>query len=536
MTAMRRTMSLRSQLLLLQVAIVVLTIGIVGGVAVKMQSAQIRDSYEERMIGVARSVATLPSVRDAYSDPAPAATIQPIAEMIRAASGVTYVVVTDTEGIRYSHPDPRRIGEHVSTDPSETLAGQTYVGTQTGTLGQSWRVKMPIRSEGEVIGMVSVGTLEATLRSDLLDDLPQLLLWVLGAGLVGTLGAVYVTRLVWRRIYQMEPEEIASLREVRDAMLHGLGEGVVALDEHGRVALVNDEARRLLDLPEDVVGSEARTVLDGALHDLLGSGGGAADRLVLVGEQILFARADRAVVDGRDVGAVLLLRDRTEVQALVRDLDGERDLTQALRAQAHEFANTMHVVGGLLDLGRHEDARTFITRTGGTGGPGRYAELPGITDPAVAALLLAKTATAHERGVLVQVAPGATLAPDGTTDAVTVLGNLVDNGVDATGRGGTVLVELAQQGATSLLRVTDDGPGVAAADRERVFTSGFSTKAGPRTHGIGLALVHHVVTRRGGSVELTEAPGGGACFTVRLPAPRIAAAPPALVAAGGGPA
>src|SRR5690606_9469984 len=142
----RRSMSLRQRLLLLQVAIVVLTIGVVGGVALRMQEAQIRDSYEERMIGVAQSVATLPAIVAAYDEPDPSAVIQPIAEVIREASGVTYVVVTDAQGIRYSHPNPDRIGEMVSTDPSAPLSGRVYVGTQTRSeerrVGKERRARM----------------------------------------------------------------------------------------------------------------------------------------------------------------------------------------------------------------------------------------------------------------------------------------------------------------------------------------------------------------------------------------------------------
>ncbi len=514
-------MSLRQQLLLLQVAIVVLTIGVVGGVALQMQEAQIRESYQQRMVGVAQSVATLPSIIDAYDEPDPSAVIQPIAEVIRVASGVTYVVVTDAEGIRYSHPNPDRIGEMVSTDPSAPLSGEVYVGTQTGTLGESWRVKVPVYSGGEIIGTASVGTLETTLREDLLDDLPQLFVWVLGAGLAGTLGAVYVSRLVWRRIYRMEPEEIASLREVRDAMLHGLGEGMVAVDEHGRIALVNDPARDMLGLPADCVGTRATEVLDESLHDLLAGRSEARDKLVLIGEQILFARVDRAVVEGREVGSVLLLRDRTEVHALVRDLDGARDLTQALRAQAHEFANQMHVVSGLIELGRGQDALTFISRARGGGAGATYDALPGVSDPAVAALLLAKTATARERGVTLTTAADARAEPDGTTDVVTVLGNLVDNAVDAAER--TVRVRLTREGTTAVLTVSDDGSGIPPADRERIFLPGVSTKSGRYGRGIGLTLVRQVVERRGGTITVTDADGGGACFTATLPAPCIAA-------------
>ncbi|MGC5628086.1 ATP-binding protein [Georgenia sp. Z1344] len=521
---MRRPMSLRRQLLLLQAAIVVLTIGTVGLVALRMQEAQIRDSHEDRMVGVAQSVATLPSVIDAYDTPDPSAIIQPIAELIREASDVTYVVVTDDQGIRYSHPNEENIGQMVSTDPSEPLSGRVYVGTQTGTMGESWRVKVPIFDDGVIIGSVSVGTLEATLRAELMDDLPQLFVWLLGAGLVGTLGAVYISRLVWRRIYRMEPEEIASLREVRDAMLHGLGEGMVAVDEHNRIALANDQARKMLDLPEDCIGSEAAAVLDPAITDILAGPDVERETLVLVGEQILFVRVDRAEVGDREVGSVLLLRDRTEIYALVRDLDGARDLTQALRAQAHEFANHMHVVSGLIELGRTEEAMEFISRTGRSGAVGMYSALPGVTDPAVGALLLAKTAIAHERGVRVQIDDGVRVEPDGTTDVVTILGNLIDNAVHAAGSGGLVMVGARREDGVAVLTVEDDGPGIDEGERERVFEPGVTTKDEASSRGIGLALVRQVVDRRGGGIEVGDSAHGGARIVVTLPAPRFAAA------------
>jgi len=530
-----RSLPLRSQLLLLQLGIVVLTVAVVGVVATLMQANQIRDSYRQQMVGVARSVATLPSVRDAFDAPDPAAAIQPIAELIRQSSGVTYVVVTDAQGIRYSHPNPDRIGERVSTSPAEALSGRTFVGTETGTLGTSWRVKVPIRDDaGTVIGMASVGTLEAELREDLLEDLPQLLLWLIGAAAVGTLGAWYVSRLVWRRIYRLEPEEIASLLETRDAMLHGIGEGVVAVDEQERVALANDEAMRLLGLDESSVGRPAAEVLEPDALELLRRRQ-STGRLMLAGERRLLAQCNEAVVDDRPVGVVLILRDRTELHSTLRDLDGARDLTKALRAQAHEFANRMHIVSGLIELGQTDDAVAFIQRTGNGGALTRAGLAPGIDDPDVVALLLAKITTSEERGVTLQVDPDSVVSPDGTSDVVTVLGNLVDNAVDATAPGGVVRVALRETDGTTVVEVADDGPGVPEAERQRVFESGVSSKsaADGGARGIGLALVHRIVTRRGGTVQIADSDLGGACFTVGLPAGRVAPAAAAGPSAAG---
>lgn len=525
---MRRRVPLRVQMLLLQLAIVLGVVGVTGFVALEMRQQQIRDAHEDRMIGVAQSVGRLPAVQEAMARPDPAAAIQPIAEVIRRASDVTYVVVTDAEGIRYSHPDPARIGEKVSTDPSVPLSGRTFVGTQQGTLGESWRVKVPLfNADGAVIGTVSVGTLEAELRREFYAGLPGLLGWLLGAVVVGTLAALGVSRLVWRRIHRLEPEEIAVLLETRDAMLHGIGEGVVALDEDGRVALLNDEARRLLALDDAAVGAHAAEVLETDLAEFA-LGVGSPERLVLAGERALLARRDSARVDGREVGVVLILRDRTELHLLLRDLEGARDLTVALRAQAHEFSNRMHVISGLLELERTQEARDFIERLGHGGAVARSAYRFDIDDPDATALLHAKGTIAAERDIELRVRPGSAYAGDGTDDVVTVLGNLIDNALDAVGADGVVEVALERRADGSVeVRVGDDGPGIDPSVAGRIFESGVSTKHaddGLRTRGIGLALVGRIVARRRGEISVERGPLGGAEFVVVL-GPALVGAP-----------
>lgn len=529
---MWRRVPLRTQLLGLQVVIVMTTVGLVGVVATLIQAQQIRESYEQQMIGVAGSVATLPSVVEAFDDPDPAQTIQPIAELIRESSGVTYVVVTDAQGVRYSHPDPDLIGQRVSTDPSVALAGDTFVGTQTGTLGESWRVKLPVRdADGEIIGTASVGVLESELRADLLEYLPWLVACVAAAALVGTLGAAWVSRLVWRRIHRLEPEEIASLLETREAMLHGIGEGVLAVDPRGRVAVVNDQAADLLDLDGAAVGRPVEEVLEPSVRALLDADDETSERMLLVGERVLLGRRTTAEVEGQQVGTVLVLRDRTELERTVRELDGARDLTQALRAQAHEFSNRLHVVSGLIEMGRPEEAVTFIASTGHGGALSGAPDAAGVAAPDVVALLMAKTATSEERGVCLHVDPTSRVAerPTGEEgDLVTVIGNLVDNAVDASPPGGTVTVALHEDASGLRVVVEDQGPGVPLADRDRVFETGWSTKADGGTRGIGLALARRVARRSGGDLTVADAASGGARFEALLAPPEPARVVPAV--------
>ncbi len=420
-------MSLRFQLLLLQAVIVCAIVLSTGIVAASLLERQVRNAYLDRMIGVAQSVATLPAILEAFDDEDPSAVVQPIAEVIREASNVTYVVVTDADGIRLSHPDTSRIGEEVSTDPSVPLSGEIYVGTQTGTLGESWRAKVPVRAaDGAVIGTVSVGILEASLRDDFVGGLGGLVIPLVASAVVGIFGAAWVTAIIRRRIYRLEPKEIASLVGSRETMLHGMSEGMITVDEAGLIVLANDAARELLGIDdESLTGRVAADVLDPSLVGVLerGESGG---QLVLAGERILVARSTGTTLDGRAVGATLLVRDHTELHQLLREMDGAQSLTNGLRAQAHEFANKLHVISGLLELGLVDDARAFVERTG-TGGALRVPGEEAIRDvPELAALLLVKASHARELGMSVAITDSAPLPASLLSDAaLTLRGDLV---------------------------------------------------------------------------------------------------------------
>ena len=511
----------------MQVAIVLAVLVAAGMLAFQLQQDQTRDAYADRVLGMARSLAAQEAVHEAYAAEDPSALLQPLAELVRRAGGAEFVVFTDTAGLRYSHPDPEKIGRRVSTDPSVALSGGEFVGTETGTLGVSLRAKVPVRDDtGRVVGQVSVGILESELSSELEGVLPRLVAWLTAAAFVGVLGAIAVTRLVRLRIHGLEPEEIVELLQARDAMLHGVRDGVVAVDDRGRLALVNDEAVRLLGLQDDPTRRRAEEVLDGDdLLPLVERPDDVSDRVVLVGERVLVVSCTTARVEGREVGRVLVLRDRTELTEALRALDGERTITDALRAQAHEFSNNLHVLSGLIELGRRDDAVGFIERVGGGTATGGASPLRRVEDPSVAALLLAKTAAAREKGRLLRLDPASEVADGAGDDVVTILGNLVDNALEAVGPGGAVDVLVRHTGDGVHLQVSDDGPGVPARLREEIFRIGVTTKEATNEHqgrGIGLVLVARIVSRRSGVVSVDDRPGGGAVFTVDLPPDAVA--------------
>ena len=485
-------------------------------------SSQVDEQYKQRALAIAYAVAATPDILEAMDGPEPSRTIQPIAEAIRRSVGADFVVVANKDGIRYSHPNPDNIGKRVSTDPSGALAGDVYVGYQEGTLGRSLRAKVPILNNGEVVGIVSVGFLDTQLAQKLAQALPTMTLTVLLALALGIGGSLILARRIDRQTFGLGPREIVGLLEQRDAMLHGIREGVLALDLTGRATVANDEARRLLGLPGSVEGSPLHDLVpEGRVRDVLDGTASGADQVVLAGGRVLVANRMPVTVRGVEVGAVVTLRDRTELEGALRELDTERGLAQALRAQAHEFSNKLHVVGGLIELGRLDEAIRFVAETSLV-----HQELVDlvqdrIADPALAALLLAKAASSSERHVEFRLASDARLPAhvSDLRDLITVVGNLVDNGIDAASASVNGWVEVsvyADQGGT-LVRVRDSGPGVDERVADLIFREGFTTKTGGAHYGIGLALVRQIAHRRGGWVRVANE--GGAVFTALIPAP-----------------
>ncbi|MFJ4222767.1 hypothetical protein [Microbacterium sp. NPDC089695] len=319
---MASKMTLRMQLLALQALIVFLVTLATGIVAGASQEHALREAYKDRMQAVAQSIAALPTVLDAFDDRDPSAVIQPIAEVIREASDLAYVVVANDQGIRYSHPNPDRIGERVSTDPSVPLSGEIYVGTQTGTLGTSWRVKVPIRDDaGTVIGTASVGILESELNEEFTGTLVWLISAMLAAAVLGVFGSAWVTSVIRRRIYRLEPHQIAALVKNQETTLHRLSEGVITVNGAGRITLANDAAARLLEKDAgELDDAPAEDVLDAELLSVLREGEDAG-RPVIVGAHVLVARSTGSVHDGAGVEATLLLRDHTELHDVVQRVE-----------------------------------------------------------------------------------------------------------------------------------------------------------------------------------------------------------------------
>ncbi|MFJ8810034.1 ATP-binding protein [Streptomyces sp. NPDC102490] len=526
-----------SQVLLMQLAIAAGVAVLATGLFLAPLGDQLDDQAMRRALAIAQTTAQQPQVvRDLRTTrPTANGPVQREAERVREATKAEYVVVMDRKGVRWSHTDARRIGQVVSTDPGQALSGREVMEIDNGTLGRSARGKVPLRDgDGEIVGAVSVGIAYDSVRARLIHAIPGLFAYAGGALAVGALASWIISRRVQRQTQDLAFSDIAGLLAEREAMLHGIREGVVALDRGGRVRLLNDEAQRLLGIGGEAVGRLPDEALGaGRTADVLAGRVSGTDLLTVRGQRVLVA--NRMPTD--DGGAVATLRDRTELEQLGRELDSTRGLIDALRAQDHEHANRMHTLLGLLELEMYDDAVEFVGEVVGDHRVTAEQITERIQDPLLAALLVGKATVAAERGVALWVSDRTRL-PDRLVDPrglVTIVGNLVDNALDAAA--GTpharVEVELRAEGRAATLTVRDTGPGIPADHRELVFTAGWSTKESPahRGRGIGLSLVRRLAERQGGGATVGEAYGGGAKFVVVLPEALAEPSPqPALTA------
>lgn len=511
---------LSSRILAGQLAILLVT-SVAGFVLFALaQRDQLDAQNEQRALAIAQTVAAEPEIRDVMAHGDGGDLVQSVAQRIRAASKASYVVVIDMRGVRHSHPDAALIGQRVS-EPLAVRDGLGHVTIDNGATGRSANGKAPLYGPtGVLVGEVSVGIPDSAIWSQLWAELPVFALYAamaLGAGIVASF---VLARRLKRTTFGLELEEIAGLLQEREAMLHGVREGVVAFDPLGRVSVVNDEARRLLGLGTALGERLGDLVARGRLRDALDGTVAGPDVTVLTDEHCLSVNRMPVVLHGRPLGAVVTVRDRTEMVGLLREMDTMRGLTDALRAQQHEFSNRMHTLAGLLELGEQEKALRYAVDTAGAGPALAESIRERIGHPLLVGLLVAKTTVAAERGIRLVVSPETRLGGDAPhlRRLLTIVGNLLDNAIEACApAGGLITLSIVQSSSRLTVRVADTGPGVPPG--APIFEDGYSTSAdrGTARRGLGLALVHRLVQRNQGFVTVSSGPG--AVFEVVLPVP-----------------
>ncbi|MCT9078876.1 sensor histidine kinase [Streptomyces fulvoviolaceus] len=485
---MLRAPRMATQALLAQVAVLLVVLGAGLAVTVGLLRHSSERQYEQRALAVARTVAEDPVVaRRVGAGSGPGGAVEDIAESVRRRTGMLFVVVTDRHGIRYAHPDPAEVGKEVSTPPT-ALDGRDSVSVQRGTLGVSARAKVPLRTaDGAVVGEVSTGVRVGTALEAAAPLIHDQAVLSTGALLLGAGVAVLLTRRLKRQTHGLEPAELAELLREQQAVLHGVGDGVLAVDPSNRITVCNEEAARLLGgaIPPGTALPDAG--LPPPVQRVLVERQELCQSVAVVGARMLVMTSQSVRRGEQDLGHVLTLRDRTELDELERERSALRALSDALRAQAHEYTNRLHTLSGMLAVGDVPDAQAYLRELAAAPLATEGRDGARIADPYLRGLLAAKTATASEQGVELRLdgdshLPGRLIEP---LDVVSVVGNLLDNAVRAAagGRRRPAWAELGvlAEGDTLHVAVIDSGDGV----RTRTSSGCSSGDSPPAARGNG---------------------------------------------------
>ncbi|MFJ2619068.1 ATP-binding protein [Glutamicibacter sp. NPDC087344] len=517
--------SLAAQYLVLQLLLIcVVLVGVVV-LTVGQAIASFEESEGRRSLSAAESLAANPLLRTLLPDAQPrqGAALPAMAETVRSVSGLRFVSISTSDAtiVTSSHPD--EIGTKSVPPESTVLAGRAWSGDVNRGGNRVLIAQVPVYDvEGVMVGFVTVGQNYPSTEEIFSEVAPTTALVLLVSVLLGGVGSVLLSRRVKKQTLGMEPAEIAGLVEYREALLHGVREGVVSIGSDRRITLANDEARKLLQLPTRCVGRTLEELqMPGAVSQALMTEQPVPDRQMLVGERVIVFNRMLVSSSGRDLGSVTTLRDRTDLTLLEQELGDTKATTDMLRAQTHEFANQLHTISGLVQLEEYGEVVNFID--GVSFSRSRIFEeiAARITDPTIAALLIAKTSVATEKGIMMQLGEESGLErcdDELARDLTTVIGNLVDNAIDAVADASAPSIKISLTASDGLITVIvrDNGVGVTEDELGEIFTQGYSTKASSSAggRGFGLALTRLICRRRLGDVQASN--DHGACFTATL--------------------
>ncbi|HEY4436553.1 MAG TPA: sensor histidine kinase [Lelliottia sp.] len=482
-----------------------------------------RDGVKDTALAIARTLADSPDVKRGLQHSPENSPIQSVADAVTRRNDLLFAVVTNMQGVRYSHPNNTLLGKRfIGEDIRPALEGKENVAVNHGVLAEALRVFTPVyNDQHQQIGVVAIG-----ISLNKVDEQISRSRWgaiwaILFSALMGTLGTWGLVHLLKRILFGLEPYEISTLFEQRQAMLQSLKEGVIAVDSEGRVTMINHAARQILLLPAGNTDEPRHMPMLASLRRVSQTGKALQDQEIDCNGRLLLCNTFPVRSQSAVIGAISTFRDKTEVRELMQRMDGMVSYVDALRTHSHEFMNKLHVILGLLHMKRYDKLEEYVIQTAQNYQTDIGAIQHKIKSPVIAGFLLGKINRAKEAGFTLTLAEEC-LVPDTpnteqVTVLITVLGNLIENALDAmTGQPeGEVGLLMHYQNGWLSCEISDDGPGIAPERLEHIFTKGFSTKGENR--GVGLFLARQQLEKLGGEIAVESEPGVFTQFFVQIP-------------------
>lgn len=518
------TRPIRTQLVLVNFLVVSVTVLLAMGATLILTLVQDRQIIDRDLINSAQVIARVPVVVEALQSGAPSPGFTAyLDDTVSGVSDIDVAIVADTDSVQLYAPDPGQVGKPYTGQAQNALLhqAQAFTSSDTGASGTERCAYAPVADpDGRLLGFVMVGINTRTISPTLWSTAFYFAMIALVALVLGSVIATNVSKRIKGPLMGYEPTDFLSLFHQREDILEALEEGVLAIGADSKVMYVNRAAVNMLHLEENSVGKPLREVFPRSTLGRILNTKLPEYNIAQLSQKNVHILSDHLPIwgNGRVIGAMAIFRNRTEVTRLAEDLTGVRHMVEAMRAYTHEFMNKFHVVLGLLQLGEPEQAEQYIMEVTSIHQRSVSVISDSIKNPSVAALLMGKTSRCAELGIQLILRPDSHLSADESilpADAyVTILGNLIENSVDAMNHPSSglkqIYVSLMEDENTLLICVEDTGPGMPPAAAKDIFRKGYTTK-GPG-HGTGLVNVREVADAFQGEIRVESELGIGTSF------------------------
>lgn len=481
------------------------------------------EKMESDLTAIATTLAGSQSVRNALvQGECPESLARYLDSLLENTPDLEIITIAGTDSVRIYHVVADRIGQaFVGGDQDRVLAGEAYLSNGVGTMGLQRRAFCPVfGADEQVLGFVMASTTMNrihVMRQEIIGSYLKLA-GVLALVTLAIAGGV--TLLLRRLLHGFSPEGLVRTYLTQSEALRSLDEGLVTTDGQGCIQLVNQAAEAML-------GQSAERLEGTQIEALISSEGGGSlldksQANVQTSRPNILCTSVVQETEGRRAGATLILKDRSEAKRQAEQLNGTQHMISTLRSNTHEFMNKLQVISGLLQMGRIEEAKTYIGSISAVQSQLVAPVLQHIQNANTAALLLGKIDHMRELNIQLTLLANSDLPAHSaylsTEELVTVVGNLVENAIEAVNaqdgnRPRSIVIQLTEDETGLLILVSDTGTGIAPEDMDRIYTPGFSTKA-HEGRGMGMNLVREIVRRRGGSIDVDSEAGTGTTFTL----------------------
>ncbi|MFZ7944801.1 ATP-binding protein [Neobacillus sp. 19] len=520
--------------LMLGISILIIVLGTIIEFTFKnILETNLKHEIGSKALSVAQSISSMPEIEAAFSANNPSAIIQPIAEKIRKQVDAEFIVIGNRNEIRYSHPNPKRLGQKmVGGDNGRVFKGESVTSESTGTLGPSLRGKAPIFSGEKVIGVVSVGYLQTDIQKEVAKIQKKIFVATLVILFGGLIAALLISLNIKRAIFGLEPKEIAWMYQEKHAILESIHEGIIAIDTNGRITVVNETAHTILKVPMQTLlrGKRIEEVLENThLLKVVETGQAEYDQEILISGEVYLANRI-PIFNNKDevIGAVASFRNKSELTKLLKELSHIKTYAEGLRAQTHEYSNRLYTLLGLIQLGSYKEAIDFISKEVDVAQGFIQFLMKEVPDPIIAAFILGKVSLASELKIQFSIDRESSFtdvpAAISRDSLITIIGNLVNNAFEAVRESDKeekkVALFLTDLGKELIMEVEDNGNGIEETSGNLIFKQGYTTKDTSSNAGIGLSLVQKAVNELGGTITFSSAKGEGTIFTVAIPKSR----------------